>query len=52
MRESTLRFRAGSHLLGNDFTKGEEEIYLGRGMPNPELYNMLKRMIQIKKADV
>ena len=26
--------------------KDEEEIYLGRNMPNPELYQMLKRIFE------
>ena len=47
MRESTLGSRAGSHLHWEMILqKGEEEIYLGRGMPNPELYNMLKRIFK------
>ena len=47
MRESTLGSRAGSHLHWEMILqKEEEEIYLGRGMPNPELYNMLKRIFK------
>ena len=47
MRESTLGSRAGSHLHWEMILqKEEEEIYLGRGMPNPELYNMLKRIFE------
>ena len=47
MRESTLGSRAVSHLHWEMILqKGEEEIYLGRGMPNPELYNMLKRIFK------
>ena len=47
MRESTLGTRAGSHLHWEMILqKEEEEVYLGRGMPNPELYNMLKRIFK------
>jgi len=47
MRESTLGSRAGSHLHWEMILqKEEEEIYLGRGMPNPELYNMLKKIFK------
>ena len=47
MRESTLGSRAGSHLHWEMILqKEEEEVYLGRGMPNPELYNMLKRIFK------
>ena len=47
MRESTLGSRAGSHLHWEMILqKEEEEIYLGRGMPNPELYHMLKRIFK------
>ena len=47
MRESTLGSRAGSHLHWEMILqKEEEEIYLGRGMPNPELYYMLKRIFK------
>ena len=47
MRESTLGSRAGSHLHWEMILqKEEEEIYLGKGMPNPELYNMLKRIFK------
>ena len=42
MRESTLGSRAGSHLHWEMILqKGEQEIYLGHNIPNPELYNML-----------
>jgi len=45
MRESTLGFRSGSHLHWEMILqKGEEEIYLGKDMSNPELYNMLSRI--------
>ena len=47
MRESTLGSRAGSHLHWEMILqKEEEEIYLGKGEPNPELYNMLKRIFK------
>ena len=47
MRESTLGSKAGSHLHWEMILqKEEEEVYLGRGMPNPELYNMLKRIFK------
>ena len=47
MRESTLGSKAGSHLHWEMILqKEEEEIYLGRGMPNPELYNMLNRIFK------
>ena len=47
MKESTLGSRAGSHLhwemiLQKDF----EEIYLGKGMSNPELYRMLDNIFK------
>jgi len=42
MRESTLGSKAGSHLHWEMILhKDHHEIYLGRNMPNPELYNML-----------
>ncbi|MBI88787.1 MAG: hypothetical protein CMG60_01760 [Candidatus Marinimicrobia bacterium] len=42
MRESTLGSKAGSHLHWEMiFQKGNQEIYLGKGIPNPELYEML-----------
>ena len=42
MRESTLGSRAGSHLHWEMILQqGEQEIYLGHNIPNPELYNML-----------
>ena len=42
VKESTLGSRAGSHLHWElILQKGKEEIYLGRDIPNPELYNML-----------
>ena len=45
MRESTLGSRSGSHLHWEMILqKGKEEIYLGRDMSNPELYDMLSRI--------
>ena len=45
MREGTLGSRSGSHLHWEMILqKGQEEIYLGRDMSNPELYNMLSRI--------
>jgi len=45
MRESTIGSKAGSHLHWElILQKDDEEIYLGRNMPNPELYHMLKRI--------
>tara|TARA_B100001115_G_C15834014_1_gene416765 strand:- start:801 stop:1535 length:735 start_codon:yes stop_codon:yes gene_type:complete len=47
MRESTLGSKAGSHLHWElILQKDKEEIYLGRNMPNPELYQMLKRIFE------
>ena len=47
MRESTIGSKAGSHLHWEMILQKEkEEIYLGKGMPNPELYNMLKRIFK------
>ena len=47
MRESTLGSKAGSHLHWEMILQKEkEEIYLGKGMPNPDLYNMLKRIFK------
>ena len=47
MRESTIGSRAGSHLHWElILQKDEEEIFLGRNMPNPELYHMLKRIFK------
>ena len=47
MRESTIGSKAGSHLHWElILQKDDEEIYLGRHMPNPELYQMLKRIFQ------
>ena len=45
MRESTIGSKTGSHLHWEMILqKGEQEIYLGKGMSNPELYNMLFRI--------
>ena len=45
MRESTIGSKAGSHLHWEMILqKGEQEIYLGKDMSNPELYNMLFRI--------
>ncbi len=47
MRESTLGSRSGSHLHWElILQKGKEEIYLGQGMSNPDLYNMLKEVFK------
>ena len=45
MRESTIGSKAGSHLHWEMILqKGDQEIYLGKGMSNPELYDMLVRI--------
>ena len=45
MRESTIGSKAGSHLHWEMILqKGEQEIYQGKGMSNPELYDMLFRI--------
>ncbi len=45
MRESTLGSKAGSHLHWEMiFQKDDKEIYLGKDIPNPELYNMLLKI--------
>ena len=47
MRESTIGSKAGSHLHWElILQKDNQEIYLGRNMPNPELYEMLKRIFK------
>ena len=47
MRESTIGSKAGSHLHWElILQKEDDEIYLGRNMPNPELYQMLKQIFQ------
>ena len=49
MRESTIGSKAGSHLHWElILQKEDDEIYLGRNMPNPELYQMLKQNFSIK----
>ena len=45
VKESTLGSRAGSHLHWElILQKDKEEIFLGKDIPNPELYNMLTLM--------
>ena len=45
MRESTLGSKSGSHLHWEMILQKEkEEIYLGKDMSNPELYDMLSRI--------
>ena len=45
MRESTIGSKAGSHLHWELILQKEgKEIYLGKGMSNPELYDMLSRI--------
>ena len=47
MRESTLGSKAGSHLHWEMILqRDKDEIYLGRNVPNPELYNMLKKLFK------
>ncbi len=47
MRESTIGSKAGSHLHWElILQKDNDEIFLGRNMPNPELYQMLKRIFR------
>ncbi len=47
MKESTLGSKAGSHLHWEMILqKGQQEIYLGRDVPNPELYNMLNQIFK------
>jgi len=49
MRESTLGSKAGSHLHWEMILQnGENEIYLGKDVPNPELYNMLIKIFNQK----
>ena len=44
---STLGSKAGSHLHWEMILqKGQQEIYLGRDVPNPELYNMLNQIFK------
>ena len=45
MRESTIGSKAGSHLHWELILQKEgKEIYLGKGMSNPELYDMLSKI--------
>ncbi len=47
IRESTLGSRAGAHLHWEMILqKDEQEIYLGKDVSNPDLYNMLNRIFQ------
>ena len=47
MRESTLGSKSGSHLHWElILQKDKDEIYLGRNLKNPELYEMLKRIFE------
>ena len=47
MRESTIGSKAGSHLHWElILQKDDKEIFLGRNMPNPELYYMLNRIFK------
>ena len=47
MRESTLGSKAGSHLHWEMILqKGSDEIYLGKGMSNPELYDMISKIFK------
>ncbi len=51
MRESTLGSKAGSHLHWEMILQnGENEIYLGKDVPNPELYNMLIKIFNQRKS--
>ena len=51
MRESTIGSKSGSHLHWEMILqKDEKEIYLGKGMSNPELYNMLYRIFNSNKG--
>ena len=47
MRESTLGSKSGSHLHWEMILqKGSNEIYLGKGMSNPELYDMISNIFK------
>ena len=47
MRESTLGSKSGSHLHWEMILQKEkDEIYLGRNLKNPELFNMLTRIFE------
>ena len=49
MRESTLGSKTGSHLHWEMILQnGENEIFLGKDVPNPELYNMLIKIFNQK----
>ena len=44
-RESTLGLKSGAHLHWEMILqKGNQEIYLGKDVPNPQLYAMLRRI--------
>jgi murein DD-endopeptidase MepM/ murein hydrolase activator NlpD len=44
-RESTVGIKAGAHLHWEMILqKGKQEIYLGKDVPNPQLYAMLRRI--------
>mgnify|MGYP001164193049 CR=1 FL=1 len=44
-RESTLGLKSGAHLHWEMILqKGKQEIYLGKDVPNPQLYAMLRRI--------
>jgi len=44
-RESTVGLKAGAHLHWEMILqKGNQEIYLGKDVPNPQLYAMLRRI--------
>ena len=45
MKESTMGSKAGSHLHWEFILQQDKkEMYLGQGMPNPDLYHMLHRI--------
>jgi len=47
MRESTLGLKSGAHLHWELILQtGKDEIYLGKDVSNPELYNMLKHIFK------
>ena len=48
-RASTLNTKKEAHLHWEMILqKGKEEIYLGQGVPNPQLYKLLYRIFQLK----
>ena len=52
MRESTLGSKAGSHLHWEMILQNSEgEIFLGQGIKNPDLYEMLNNIFVIKQGD-